>query len=56
VKEELMDLSLDKDSYKETLGGVIWIFAADKFAIAIRQSPKCYEKCIQIYIGYTEKS
>jgi hypothetical protein len=36
VKEELTGLSLDLDSLKETLVGVIRTITADEFATAIR--------------------
>jgi hypothetical protein len=36
VKEELTDLSLGKDSFKETLVGVIRTFTSEKFAAATR--------------------
>jgi hypothetical protein len=56
VKEELTDLSLGKDSLKETLVGVIRTFTSEKFAMATRQCFECREKCIQIDIGYKRKS
>ncbi len=56
VKEELTDLSLGKDSLKETLVGVIRTFTTEKFATATRQCFECQEKCIQIDIGFKRKS
>ncbi len=55
VKEELTDLSLGKDSLKETLVGVIRTFTSEKFATA-RRCFECREKCIRIDIGYKRKS
>jgi hypothetical protein len=51
-----MNHSLDKDSLKETFVGIIRTFTTDKFATAIRLYFECYEKCIQIVVGYTGKS
>jgi hypothetical protein len=56
VKEELTDLSLGKDSLKETLVGVISTFTSEKFATATRRYFECREKCIRIDIGYKRKS
>jgi hypothetical protein len=56
VKEELTDLSLGKDSLKETLVGVIRTFTSEKFAMVTRQCFECREKCIRIDIGYKRKS
>jgi hypothetical protein len=56
VKEELTDLSLGKDSLKETFVGVIRTFTSEKFATATRRCFECRERCIRIDIGYKRKS
>ncbi len=55
VKEDLTDLSLGKDSLKETLVGVIRTFTSKKFTTATRQCFECWEKCIRIDIGTRRK-
>jgi hypothetical protein len=56
VKEELTDLSLGKDNLKETLVGVIRTFTRAELTTATRWCFECWEKCIQIDIGYKKKS
>jgi hypothetical protein len=46
VKEELTDLSLGKDSLKETMVGVIRTCTSEKFATATRRCFESREKCI----------
>ena len=56
VKEEVVGLSLNQDSIKNTWEGVTNTITADKFATAFRRWYEHCKKCVRLGGKYVEKS